>query len=72
MVLTCFQTHNFKRGPSYWKLNASVLKDVDYINEMNANIDSFFSPENPEANPVKRFELMKIMVKTETVKSLLL
>ena len=34
---------------------------------MNDNIDSFFSTENPEADPVKRFELMKIMVKTKTI-----
>ena len=67
MVLTCFDTNIFKRGPSYWKLNASVLHDKTYIDEMNSNIDTFLVREEFTSDPIINFEMLKIMVKSKTI-----
>ena len=65
IILAFFQINKFKRGPSYWKLNSSILNDSEYIDFMNYNIDTFF--ESAVSEPIKRFELLKIMVKTKSI-----
>ena len=67
MVLTCFDTNIFNRGPSYWKLNASVLHDKSYIDEMNSSIDTFLAREEFISDPVINFEMLKIMVKSKSI-----
>ena len=31
-------THSNKRGPSFWKLNTSLLSEIDYINQIRVTI----------------------------------
>ena len=68
MIISNFITDNFKRGKSFWKLNTSLLNDINYLNEMNAHIDNFLLNNSYEfENPAEKFEMLKVMIKTETI-----
>ena len=67
LIHTTLLTNFFKRGPSYWKFNTSLLKDPDYLTLMNNNIDLFLENESEFRNPMERFEMLKSMARTKTI-----
>ena len=67
LIHTTLLTNFFKRGPSYWKFNTSLLKDPDYLTLMNNNIDLFLDNENDFSNPIERFEMLKSMARSKTI-----
>ena len=51
-----------KRGPSYWKLNTSLLRDPDYIDKINNLLD--IQLETLEQNSYRKtWELIKLAVR---------
>ena len=67
LVNTTLLNNIFKRGPSYWKLNTSLLKDPEYLTFMNNSIDYFLDKENEFNNPVEFFEMLKSMARTKSI-----
>ena len=62
-VTTTIAFHNYKRGPSYWKLNNSLLKDIRYLEYMNKTIEEFKESYNQDIDPHNKWELCKIKIK---------
>ncbi|MCG7875526.1 MAG: reverse transcriptase domain-containing protein [Candidatus Thiodiazotropha endolucinida] len=58
---------NYKRGPGYFKLNNSLLLDIDYQNIIKTSINEIVRI-NEEANPNTLWELVKGTVRNETIK----
>ena len=58
-----------KRGPGFWKLNCSLLSDIDYINLINARIqetkDTYAN--DPYVDEQLLWEMMKCNVRAETI-----
>ena len=67
LVLSTFNTDNFVRGRSFWKFNASLLNDLDFLNETNAWIDNFISDYTDFIDPVDRFESFKVIAKSKCI-----
>ena len=67
MVHAFFNTDNFKRGSSFWKFNTSLLKDLDFINEINASIDDFLTNFTDYTDPEDRFEMFKLLAKSKSI-----
>ena len=65
-VHTSLAFHNYKRGPSYWKFNNSLLKDTTYIDQINTTIHNF-SKENAQLHPHAKWELCKIKLKEVSI-----
>ena len=64
-VICHFSVDLFQRGKSYWKLNTSVLRNQDYINFMNSEIETFLNEDFDDPN--ERLDLLKVMVKSKTI-----
>ena len=60
-VCTSLAFHNYKRGPSYWKFNNSLLKDTQYTDQINKTIIDFSQCHN-HLNPHAKWELCKIKI----------
>ena len=58
-----------KKGPGYWKMNASLIKDPDFKNIMistiNETIDYY---QNQDISKQLVWEMMKINIKSQTIK----
>ena len=65
MVSIVFQKDEEERGKGYWKINNALLQDPNYLEFMNNKIDNFLSI--PYDNSTQHFELLKAMVKSETI-----
>ena len=64
-VICHFSVDLFQRGKSYWKLNTSVLRNQEYINFMNSEIEIFLNEDFDDPN--ERLDLLKIMIKSKTI-----
>ena len=65
MVNCILDSEASERGPSYWKLNTSILEDENYLRFMNREIEEFKA--TCFSDPVDRLESLKIMVKSTTI-----
>ena len=61
-VFTSLTFHKYKRGPSFWKLNNSLLRDAVYINRVHKTM-SDFSQEQTDINPHAKWELCKVQIR---------
>ena len=66
-VVATVRTKEFRRGPSYWKFNNSLLQDAKFVRSMNICIDSFLKDSSEERNAMIRWELLKIAIKSHTI-----
>ena len=55
------------RGKGYWKLNTTLLQDGEYIKRMNEDI-SIFMNSSTMLSPDVKWERLKQMIKTKTIK----
>eukprot|EP00745_Piridium_sociabile_P027994 TRINITY_DN45049_c0_g1_i1.p1 TRINITY_DN45049_c0_g1~~TRINITY_DN45049_c0_g1_i1.p1 ORF type:complete len:229 (-),score=24.33 TRINITY_DN45049_c0_g1_i1:29-715(-) len=62
-VTTSIVFHKYKRGPSYWKLNNSLLKDSAYVECINRTIDIFKQKCTEDIDPHNKWELCKIKIR---------
>ena len=67
IVSASFKTDNFKRGQSFWKFNSSLLSDTDFLDIMNTFIDDFLSNYLDYDDPMDRFEMLKIKIKSKCI-----
>ncbi|WP_419615349.1 endonuclease/exonuclease/phosphatase family protein, partial [Thiolapillus sp.] len=65
-VETTLSFHNFKRGPSYWKFNNSLLKDIHYV-ETTKSLLQKHSEEQTNLDPHAKWELCKIRIREHTI-----
>ena len=63
----CVDVDPFERGKGYWKFNNSLLQDMQYLHDMNKEIEQF-KVETKELNPIQRWENLKQTVKNFTIK----
>ena len=55
-----------QKGPGYWKLNNSLLKDIDYVNKIN-NLIAIELDDVKEGQYRKKWELFKLVVRGTTL-----
>ena len=51
------------KGPSYWKLNNSLLQDKVFIELMKSEIPKFYQEPEELRNPMMRWEYLKYKVR---------
>ena len=66
LVVMTLAFEPFKRGPGYWKLNTTLLRDPDYVEAMNKLIDIELSIDTPSSYRDK-WELIKLAVRNSTL-----
>ena len=68
-VETGISFHNFKKGPSYWKFNNSLLSDKHFLAQTNQLLREFrkSNKNNASLNAHTKWELCKIKIKEFTI-----
>ena len=61
-------TKSTKKGPSYWKLNNSILRDKDYINLINKTIDESIQNKTNLGSHQLMWEMLKINIWKASIK----
>jgi len=63
-------THSNERGPSFWKLNTSLLSETDYINQIRTTIkDTQESYKNDRfVNDALMWEMTKLKIREQSLK----
>ena len=56
------------RGPGYWKLNCSLLSDIDYVSQINNLIETYLSELNNDNDPNLTWEYLKMLIRTDTMR----
>ena len=64
-VILEIELNTAKRGPGYWKMNTSLLKDRDYIDKINKVIEIELNQEY--ATQKLRWEMVKLSVRNSTL-----
>ena len=58
---------NQKRGPGFWKLNCSLLKELDYVKIIKQTIHHTIE-EHQTDNSLLKWEMIKMNIRTETIR----
>ena len=66
-ILIEINSYDFKRGPSIWHFNNSLLIDREYITLINATIDNFLANNIHHSNHQIKWELLKAEIKSSTI-----
>ena len=53
----------FQRGPGYWKINNSYLRDTEFVRKMNNLLDSFITESESEDSKVDIWERCKVAIR---------
>ena len=63
-------THSNTRGPSFWKLNTSLLTETDYVNQIRAVIkDTYEEYQNDiTVNDALMWEMIKLKIREQSLK----
>ena len=56
------------RGPSYWKINSSLMEDEDYVSAINEKILEWLAEFNEVTDKRVPWDLIKYRVKQFTIK----
>ena len=60
---------DISRGPGFWKLNCSLLRDPEYVQLINNVISEFCNNiNNNESNPCILWEVLKMEIRTSSIK----
>ena len=69
LITVEIQSIKDKRGPGFWKLNCSLLYNIDYVNLVTAVIKSTIQESDKEnKDPRSTWELIKFNIRSETIK----
>ena len=64
VILNTLPQFSFKRGPSYWKFNNSLLSDKSYVELIQREINLILTDPPPElTDPRARWEFLKYKIK---------
>ena len=67
VILNILPRFSFKRGPSYWKFNNSLLSDKSYVELIQREINLILTDPPPElTDPRARWEFLKYKIKVFT------
>ena len=70
MITLQISLHSNKRGRGFWKLNTSLLKDIEYVNRIkliiNRTKEEYANDET--VNPSLLWEMVKMKVREESIK----
>ena len=66
MVVLKIEVESFKRGPGFWKLNTSLLRDKDYVEKMNKLLDIEMSSKKYYDSKKKHWEIIKFAIQNST------
>ena len=70
MITISVAMHSNQRGPGYWKMNTSLLSEVNYANQIRTVIkevnDEYVNDEN--VNPTLLWEMIKLKVREQSIK----
>ena len=58
---------DIEKGPGYWKMNNSLLEDINYVNSMNNLIDSYVNTLEEGCDYQLQWELLKLKIKDFTI-----
>ena len=69
MVSLRLSIHSNHRGPGFWKLNTSLLSDIEYVNLIKATIQKTASGYKNDAtvNPALLWEVIKLKVREKSI-----
>ena len=56
-----------KAGPSYWKLNVSLLEDLNYIKQVNTEISQTITQEMAGLDYRSQWEFLKFQIKQRSI-----
>ena len=60
-------TNSQKRGRGFFKFNASLLKDVDYVSKINNLIDNYLEVNKDETNDALKWDYLKCEIRGLTI-----
>ena len=62
--------HSNKRGPGFWKLNSSLLSEIEYINAIKATITQTVAQyeHDEEVDEVLLWEMIKLEIRNTSIK----
>jgi len=67
IVLSLNGTENGPRGPSYWKLNSSLLDDKEYVSLINTKYPLWNDEFKEVKDPRLFWDLMKYKIRQESI-----
>jgi hypothetical protein len=56
-----------KRGPGYWRFNANLLRDVEYVNYMNTKIDEIKQKHMDIGDASLAWDVIKMELRSSTI-----
>ena len=56
------------RGPSYWKINSSLMKDEDHVSAINEKVPEWLAEFNEVTDKRVLWDLIKYRVRQFTIK----
>ena len=62
------QFHNNKKGPGYWKLNTSLLGDIDYVNSIKSVIHNVVRDNARDADALLLWDTIKCQIRGESIR----
>ena len=69
MITLDFSLHSNPRGPSFWKLNTSLLTEIDYVNQIKSVIQETQNEykDDESVNPSLLWEMIKLKVREKSL-----
>jgi hypothetical protein len=67
IVLELYKPEAVKQGPSFWKFNASLLKDNNYVTKMTKSIKDFKEKYNDIRDKGLKWDLIKMELRRDTI-----
>ena len=70
MITIKIAQHSNTRGPGFWKLNNSFLKEIEYINQIREAIEQVKLEyrEDKYVNPALMWEMIKLKIKEKSIR----
>lgn len=70
MITIKISLYSNSRGPGFWKLNTSLLNDIEYVNKIKAIIKETRNEyeKDDSVNPNLLWEMVKMKVREESMK----
>ena len=70
LIEVTIATHSNKRGPSFWKLNTSLLSEIDYINQIRVTIKNTQEEYKNDSfvDDALMWEMIKLKIREQSLK----
>ena len=70
LIEVTIATHSNRRGPSFWKLNTSLLSEIDYINQIRVTIKNTQEEYKNDSfvDDALMWEMIKLKIREQSLK----